>query len=113
LPISPQELANSRLRELGQLKDGGTIYEDGIQITEMVEFIEEIKTGPKAGYYYRCKNLLTNGDCGIYEKRPRMCKEYPYGQPCYYKPCNWKAVRGPEHLRKYGLNCKKLPWKND
>lgn len=49
------------------------------------------------GAFYTCKNLLTNGDCGIYETRPKMCREYPHygraGALCRYSTCTWSRYR--------------------
>jgi Fe-S-cluster containining protein len=33
-------------------------------------------------HYYTCKNLSPAGDCVVYESRPTMCRDYPYGNPC-------------------------------
>jgi len=48
---------------------------------------------------FTCKHLGANGDCGIYEKRPRMCREFPGPEPCPYRNCSshgpqpwWKRV---------------------
>jgi Fe-S-cluster containining protein len=31
---------------------------------------------------YTCKHLGADGLCGIYDRRPKMCREYPYGGAC-------------------------------
>lgn len=36
---------------------------------------------------YRCKALLANGDCGVYEERPEMCRRYPDGGECRVAGC--------------------------
>jgi len=38
-------------------------------------------------WYYTCRHLVDGRDCGAYEQRPRMCREYPYGRPCMYSGC--------------------------
>lgn len=39
-------------------------------------------------HHYTCKNFnKSTGDCGIYEKRPQMCRDYPYDRPCHYNGC--------------------------
>lgn len=43
----------------------------------------------EAHHFYTCRHLLPNGDCGTYETRPRMCKEFPYGRECEYPGCTW------------------------
>lgn len=45
-------------------------------------------SGPAAGMFYTCRNLLPNGNCGIYSRRPAMCREYPYrGDRCVFRGC--------------------------
>ncbi len=39
------------------------------------------------GWFYTCRHYQ-DGDCSIYDKRPRMCKNYPYDYPCQYKACS-------------------------
>src|SRR3990167_5464451 len=34
---------------------------------------------------FTCKNLQKNGDCGIYETRPQMCRDFPGPSPCPYR----------------------------
>ncbi len=38
---------------------------------------------------YECRNLQPNGDCGIYEKRPWMCRSFPNDRPCPNADCTW------------------------
>ena len=38
--------------------------------------------------YYGCRNFdEASGDCKDYFNRPRMCREYPYGQRCQHPEC--------------------------
>jgi Fe-S-cluster containining protein len=74
------------------------------QVAGMVIFIEEelkhhtYPTGDKVvtdrKNWYTCKNFNkeTRG-CNIYETRPKMCSDYPYGHPCQYKDCAWDEGR--------------------
>ena len=42
-------------------------------------------------HYWTCSNHdRATGNCAIYDTRPRMCKEYPYGRPCGYIDCTQK-----------------------
>lgn len=41
------------------------------------------------GHFYTCVHLQPNGDCGIYDIRPAMCRDYPYGLPCRYLGCTF------------------------
>ena len=67
---------------------------DGTQIAKMVVPIGVFTRNPLTGEecppttFYRCRNLLPNGDCGIYSRRPAMCRDYPYaGRACEYQGC--------------------------
>lgn len=43
-------------------------------------------------HIYSCKHLQINGNCEIYEKRPKMCADFPYGGICLFKNCEWSKV---------------------
>jgi Fe-S-cluster containining protein len=45
--------------------------------------------GSRSGHRYSCKNLLPNGDCGIYENRPHMCRQFPNNKECGRSDCTW------------------------
>jgi len=36
---------------------------------------------------FTCKNLQSDGNCGIYESRPKMCRDYPNTGTCEYSEC--------------------------
>lgn len=82
LPYSPTALANQ-----------ATTIEDGVQIAAMV--IPRGEYPERPGFWrYDCKNLLPSGDCVVYETRPRMCSDYPYGLPCSWgEECEWDVAR--------------------
>lgn len=42
---------------------------------------------PRHNQKYDCKNLLENGDCSIYDNRPKVCREYPYENKCKREGC--------------------------
>lgn len=50
---------------------------------------------------FTCKHLGANGDCGIYETRPKMCRDFPGPDPCKYRNC---ASHGPQPGWKRFLN---------
>jgi Fe-S-cluster containining protein len=58
----------------------------------------------KKAHFYRCANLV-DGNCSIYESRPKMCREYPYGERCSYAKCTWSAVKSekPPAVEEYGV----------
>lgn len=95
LPLSPDELKQARVQ--GR-------YTDIETIADMVIFLEKSKMrvdgteGPEEGHYYTCRHFdEASGNCGIYERRPRMCSEYPYGAACKYKACTMQVepMQGP------------------
>lgn len=44
--------------------------------------------------YYSCNNFDTETrDCLIYETRPDMCSNYPYGRGCTQPECTWTEQR--------------------
>jgi Fe-S-cluster containining protein len=59
-------------------------------------------------YWYSCK-AFKDGQCTIYENRPKMCADYPqYGENrlCEYAGCTWEGQRG---LRARGLRVYEEP----
>jgi Fe-S-cluster containining protein len=43
--------------------------------------------GVLGGASFGCRNLGADGNCAIYEKRPLMCRNYPYGNECKFAGC--------------------------
>ena len=41
-------------------------------------------------HIYTCKHFDAKKKCTIYEYRPQMCRDYPYGKSCNYVACTWK-----------------------
>ena len=35
----------------------------------------------------------SSGNCTIYDKRPSICMEYPYGKPCKVPNCTYKGEK--------------------
>ncbi|MEW6055300.1 MAG: YkgJ family cysteine cluster protein [Bdellovibrionota bacterium] len=38
-------------------------------------------------HVYTCKHLQKSGDCGIYESRPQMCRDFPEQASCHFWAC--------------------------
>jgi Fe-S-cluster containining protein len=58
-------------------------------------FTENPATGrkyDKPTSLYSCVHLGESGDCEIYDRRPGMCRNYPYGGKCEVRGCQWDAV---------------------
>ncbi len=52
-------------------------------------------------HYYRCKHFDSKERlCTIYEHRPVMCREYPYGDPCNYTSCTWVENKAKKQTKK-------------
>ena len=54
----------------------------------------------QGGWFYTCRHFVPgSGDCGVYERRPRMCRQYPSngkGGPCTYLDCTAEPDRSME-----------------
>lgn len=72
LPYDPDELVDKK-----------AIIRDGEQISGMAVHLES----NDQGHFYTCLNLQPGGDCGVYEARPRMCRNFPYGKACPFPDC--------------------------
>lgn len=81
-------------------------WPDAQQIAEMVVPLEDQYLAPDGlpisvsrGIFVTCKNLQPNGDCGIYENRPGMCRDFPDGYSCSCGTlCEWDEARNlPVH----------------
>lgn len=79
-----------------RLRDRWPYFTDGDQILDMVEPIDLVSAlercidlGIETFHarpgrpLYTCRHWDTETRlCGIYEQRPAMCRDYPYGHPC-------------------------------
>lgn len=84
------------------LKKRAKTIEDGKKILDMVIYLGRFNRHPlfkkgegpagRLSYYYSCRHLQLNGDCGNYKNRPRMCVEYPYNSPCDYTSCTRRVT---------------------
>lgn len=92
--------------ELHAWRDGTTTVNGSTAeaefIADMVIPLYESKAGdpspitkkpqPQDAWYYTCRHRLPNGNCGVYEARPSLCRDYPYGGPCEYPGCTWASA---------------------
>lgn len=43
---------------------------------------------------FSCRHVGENGDCAVYDQRPRMCRVYPQGEACGFgDECEWDDAR--------------------
>lgn len=50
---------------------------------------------------FTCRHLSKEGNCTIYETRPKMCRDFPGPDPCKYRNC---ASHGPQSALKKAIN---------
>lgn len=85
LAYSPSELKESYEYWREQKYETGRTFLDDIWlIYPMVRLARTEQEDGKTLHYYRCTHLTVEGKCGIYENRPAMCAEYPYGRECRF-----------------------------
>lgn len=103
LPYSPAELRVMLTDQAGveRCEDHDTVARMVIPI-QQPDYGETKGPSGRALYWYTCRHLQNNGDCAIYLERPRMCRDYPYGERCPVPGCTfsgrgrtWK-VKGEE-----------------
>jgi len=58
---------------------------DGKFILDMVELIEFTEAGATC----TCRHF-DGKNCTVYDQRPQMCRDYPYGKPCTIEGCTRK-----------------------
>ncbi len=90
---------------VGFIRENGR---DGAQIADMILPLYPLIPGAEyptgnvvlekpvgGGWVFTCKHFnLETRDCGIYESRPEMCREYPYRSPCEHgERCTWSLGR--------------------
>lgn len=50
------------------------------EFAQVAEMIVRVDEDDEASARYTCRNLLPSGLCGVYDRRPHMCRDYPgYG----------------------------------
>ncbi|NBV42327.1 hypothetical protein EBR96_06120 [bacterium] len=65
---------------------------------EFVYHFEWIRSEPDLKVLvFRCRYLKTDGQCGIYKRRPYICRNYPqpryFGRPEFLPGCGYQAER--------------------
>ena len=103
LPYSPEDIqAQAEAHERGDKSwldsKGGKHMKFNPDIEQIANMIIYLDRGEKNDLYlYTCGNLdKETGNCKIYEDRPSMCREYPYGKKCNFKGCTMKRNCGVE-----------------
>lgn len=58
---------------------------------------------------FTCRHLTEEGNCGNYENRPNMCRNYPYGSACQQAHCTAEFEEyedGEPEPEKLELDCR-------
>lgn len=110
LPISPMELKHEAEKHR---RTGRSRWSEIEKVAAMVIFkfqdwtvsgvhrgLRKARGSKRHGdlpqYHYTCKHFdAASGNCGDYENRPAMCRDYPYGRSCAYRGCTMKAKEAP------------------
>jgi Fe-S-cluster containining protein len=76
---------------LNELQNGRDRFQDGHLLADILVFKgttgEEYNNGG-VRYWFTCSKFdKTTGNCTIYEQRPWMCREFPYGRECEHEDC--------------------------
>lgn len=57
----------------------------------------------KGNLIFECKNINKDGTCAIYEKRPKICRDYPKKKITFYaqmpEKCGYKVIK--KDFKKY------------
>lgn len=70
-----------------------------------ISMLNKWKHSDRPTHWYTCKHFdKGTKNCTIYDHRPQMCREYPYGNKCEYKGCSWsehaaKKEPKPKHMK--------------
>jgi Fe-S-cluster containining protein len=100
LGFTPQQL-----QDHAETADRLGIEDELSQIAGMVVPIGEFEENPGRrqvngsggrGWFYTCRHLTHAGDCGIYETRPAMCRNFPRyerADSCPYPACQSEPAR--------------------
>lgn len=108
------------LRKMYTFEDGSPVPitpNSNSQVPDMVIYLGRHKDPPNGEpmrnsgvlfeHWYTCKHLSAEGNCGNYENRPPLCRDFPYKTPCPYSACDWQPETRPDvELR---VLTKKLP----
>jgi len=92
IPFTYQELQDmlDDTKDIRRCKD----YEIIARMVIPTEVPDHLKGQEDADpeHCFTCRHLRENNDCAIYEQRPRMCREYPYGRQCRYPGCTYTGL---------------------
>lgn len=100
----PLSISYAELKENVELAAEGKPnrnFLDGAYVLDMLIplGIQERVSSGEQREYFTCRHLLSSGDCGAYEARPQLCRNYPtYGHEgvaCTNPHCQWEDGKNP------------------
>ena len=66
---------------------------DGDIIVDMLILLEWYDDD-RGGGAFTCRHFDTEtNNCQIYDRRPGMCRNYPYGEECSFEGCTYTATK--------------------
>jgi Fe-S-cluster containining protein len=78
LTVTPAVLAQVAGEAAARIARGDGMSKDPDLIEIHAMLIQRGEQPDRPGHFlYDCRNQLPGGDCGIYESRPFMCRNYP------------------------------------
>lgn len=105
LPFTPASLHAAAARERARRaeapapKPGVAVEARSTEIEQIASMVCPVRPEPgdPTAYRFSCVHLDEDGDCAIYEHRPDMCRDFPYGHACFFgHRCDWDAARAGE-----------------
>jgi|GEM_PF-4573161 len=93
----PHEVVKAEFEKWKAAPESATLIPNVDVIAEML-----IPLGVFRGQeLFTCRHLSKDGNCTIYETRPKMCRDFPGPDPCKYRNC---ASHGPQSALKRAWN---------
>lgn len=102
LPFTPASLHAAAERERARRaaapppEPGAAVEAPFTEIEQIASMVVPFRPAPdeKNAYHFRCVHAEEDGDCANYERRPDMCRNFPYGRACPFGDrCSWDAAR--------------------
>jgi len=116
LPFTPDALraaaaASRAAREAQEpLAPGAIPPFRNAEVEQIAAMVIPVRPEPGNPYHYRyrCAHYdEDSGDCAIYDHRPDMCIDFPYGSACSFgERCEWDAARSGRAGFNHRLLCR-------
>jgi Fe-S-cluster containining protein len=78
---------------LGNVKDGAFISDMLIHLGPVDGYGPESVIASEEQHHWTCRHHdVDTGNCRVYDQRPAMCRDYPYGRSCPQPECTADVV---------------------